>query len=334
MVSQAAIARYFGSEGDVHTPGKVSANDAVAVLVAVAFPRRVGRRQGCPVRASRTPGEDVVAVFAHGVDGAGDVETVLGGVPTVAVARWLTDAGRIVSPAGGRRVASISGPAGRSPGRSPGRCPARTGRPNPGVRRGSHERSDRRGRDRHPADRRGRGAAGWCGDRVARGDGGDRPLPRRARGARLRRGRGHGGVVRGGPPGDPPHRRDRRRGARAAGCRGAAVSQQRLALPRMAGDRGGRLARRLADRVPRPRAAARRRATPATGAVHQPVVRWREGGQGRAGRGGRQARDQDGGAAQGRRSQAARARSRRRGRGRGRRGGWGRHPGDRGHRGR
>ena len=118
------------------------------------------------------------------------------------------------------------------------------------------------------------------------------------------------------------------------GCRGPAVPQQRLALPRGSGDRGGRLARRLADRVPRPRAAARRRATPAAGAVHQPVVRWRKGGQGRTDRGGRPAWDQERGAAQRRRSQAARARRRRRGRGRGRRGGWGRHPGDRGHRGR
>jgi len=92
VTSQATIAKYFGSEG------KVSANDAVEVLVAAAFPRSVGRRQGCPVRASRTPGEDVVAVFAHGVDGAGDIETDLGGVPTVAVARWLTDAGRIGPP--------------------------------------------------------------------------------------------------------------------------------------------------------------------------------------------------------------------------------------------
>jgi len=79
LISQATIARYFGSVGDVHTPGKVFANDTVEVLVAATFPRSVGGRQGFPVRASRTPGEDVVGVFAHGVEGAGDVESVLGG---------------------------------------------------------------------------------------------------------------------------------------------------------------------------------------------------------------------------------------------------------------
>jgi hypothetical protein len=38
---------------------------------------------------------------------------------------------------------------------------------------------------------------------AARRDGGDRPRPQRARRARLRRGRGSGGVVRGGAPGNP-----------------------------------------------------------------------------------------------------------------------------------
>ena len=108
----------------------------------------------------------------------------------------------------------------------------RAGATEPGFGEGHHGRFGApRSVTGYPADRRGRGAGVRCGDHAARGDGGDRPLPQRARSARLRRGRGRGGVVRGGPPGHSPHRRARRRGARPARRRGPAVPQQRLALP-------------------------------------------------------------------------------------------------------
>ena len=90
------------------------------------------------------------------------------------------------------------------------------GRPSPALGGANHGRCGGRGCDGYPADRSGRGAGVRRGDAVARGDGGDRPLPRRAGSARLCRGGGGGGVVRGGAPGNPPHRRARGRGARPA----------------------------------------------------------------------------------------------------------------------